>query len=1096
MVRSHAVEGMPVDLSPTPPKCEACILGKQTRTAVPKLREGERATAPLERIFVDLCGPMSIPSRTGRLYSMNIIDDFSSFVWSLPLHSKSDAFPSFRHWLTAVELHTSHRLKYIITDNGELTSNVMRDFCATKGILHLLTAPYTSAHNGRAERLHRTLMDKARAMRIACKAPPNIWDEFVATAAHLTNLTGSSANQGKTPYQLWHNRKPSLSHLREIGCRAFALIPGNNPKLLHRSVPCVLIGYAPNSKAYRLWDPFTDRIFNSYHVTFIERRELPSLPAPPTLTPAPPTSPHHLRQQAPPTHDQVTSHHVTFNPASSTNPAPLPSTSTLPLPPSLPLPSHPSLVTAPRQESNRNTVIPQVTNLNTVLPQESNCNTVIPPNINHNTHNILPQESNQNTVIPQERNRNTVIPQESNRNTVIPQESNRNTVIPQESNRNTVLPQDTVLSQHTFPSNNIPQLRLPQDQPHRPPALPPLPPAPSRLPVPRRSARIAALHPNTTSGDSAANISLHHFAPPDFSAAFLSEFAPLRDTHFLLPLELDFAHSCSSVGEALSALKYGATEITLDPNDDPLWRDAIASPEREYWVAGARDELKSLKDLTVFVLVPRAEIPKGQRPLKGKLVCKRKRDDVGNISRYKVRYVAKGFAQRYLIDYDKTTAPTARLESFRALLHIAATLDWDAQHFDIKTAFLHGVLPDSETVFMEQPPGFEEPGKEDWVWRLNKSLYGMKQASRIWNLTFHKTMEQLGFKRLVNEWCVYRRQTSTGTIIFAVHVDDIISIASSPDENATFKAQLARQWDISDLGAIKFALGIAITRDRASRTIHLSQHALIDRVVEQFGQSDAHPVDTPMVLGTKILRPDPTIPVTSDIQSWMDRTPYRSLVGTLNYIAVATRPDIAFVVGRLASVFDCYRPAHWDAAVRVVRYLKGTRLLNLELGGSNKIRPVSFSDSDYANCPDTSRSIGGYCLTLGSGMVSWASRKQQHATDSTCYAEYVAIHSTAAEILFLRQFLDGLDMPVFDATPLLCDNDSARQLTEDQKWHAKSKHFRVRYHTIRDLVNFDEVVVHGVPTADNTADIFTKALGPTAFARLRSSLGIRPSRVA
>jgi hypothetical protein len=94
--------------------------------------------------------------------------------------------------------------------------------------------------------------------------------------------------------------------------------------------------------------------------------------------------------------------------------------------------------------------------------------------------------------------------------------------------------------------------------------------------------------------------------------------------------------------------------------------------------------------LNVFVLVPRTDIPKGQRPLKGKLVCKRKRDDVGNISRYKVRYVVKGFAQRYLIDYDKTTAPTARLESFRALLHIAATLDWDVQHFDIKTAFLHG----------------------------------------------------------------------------------------------------------------------------------------------------------------------------------------------------------------------------------------------------------------------------------------------------------------------------------------------------------------------------------------------------------------------
>ena len=123
-------------------------------------------------------------------------------------------------------------------------------------------------------------------------------------------------------------------------------------------------------------------------------------------------------------------------------------------------------------------------------------------------------------------------------------------------------------------------------------------------------------------------------------------------------------------------------------------------------------------------------------------------------------------------------------------MHIAAILDWDIQHFDIKTAFLHGVLPNTETVFVEQPPGFEEPGKSDWVWKLNKSLYGMKQASRIWNITFHKVIANLGFKRLPNEWCVYRRKTSSGTTIFAVHVDDIINILSSHTKNKLFKSEL------------------------------------------------------------------------------------------------------------------------------------------------------------------------------------------------------------------------------------------------------------------------------------------------------------------
>jgi len=179
----------------------------------------------------------------------------------------------------------------------------------------------------------------------------------------------------------------------------------------------------------------------------------------------------------------------------------------------------------------------------------------------------------------------------------------------------------------------------------------------------------------------------------------------------------------------------------------------------------------------------------------------------------------------------------SRLESFRAILHIAAALDWDIQQFDIKTAFLNGVLPDSETMFMAQPPGFEEPGQEDWVWQLLKSIYGMKQASRIWNQTFNNTITNMGFIRLPCEWCVYRRTTATGTVIFAVHVDDIISAASSVEEHARFKAELRSHWEISDLGAAKFALGIAITRDRPTRTLSLSSSTIRCLITPRFHAS-------------------------------------------------------------------------------------------------------------------------------------------------------------------------------------------------------------------------------------------------------------------
>ena len=237
-----------------------------------------------------------------------------------------------------------------------------------------------------------------------------------------------------------------------------------------------------------------------------------------------------------------------------------------------------------------------------------------------------------------------------------------------------------------------------------------------------------------------------------------------------------------------------------------------------------------------------------------------------------------------------------RLASFRSILHIAAILDWDIQHVDIKTAFLHGILPELETVFMEQPPGFKTAGKEDWVMKLIKSLYGMKQASYIWNRTFHKALTALGFKRLVCECCVYIWCSLSATTIFAVHIDDIIFTSSSPNECKLFKAQLRKHWEISDLGTAKFVLSITIECDCADHSICLSQTVLIDCIVKQFGQMDAHPIDTPMVARLQIVCPDKSIPVTEPVASWIQCMPYCSLVSTLNYLAVATQRTLLLLL--------------------------------------------------------------------------------------------------------------------------------------------------------------------------------------------------------
>jgi hypothetical protein len=169
----------------------------------------------------------------------------------------------------------------------------------------------------------------------------------------------------------------------------------------------------------------------------------------------------------------------------------------------------------------------------------------------------------------------------------------------------------------------------------------------------------------------------------------------------------------------------------------------------------------------------------------------------------------------------------------------------------------------------------------------------------------------------------------------------------------------------------------------------------------------------------------------------MERTPYRSLIGSLMYIAIGTRPDIAYAVGRLASFLDCYRPEHWQAAIRVLRYLKGTRSLALRLSGQNSLCLVGYSDSDYANCPNTSRSVGGYCFSLGLGMISWSSRKQLMVIDSSCYAKYIALHEASHKAVFLRELLEEIDFSPTGPTPIHCDNNAASILSEDHLWHPR-----------------------------------------------------------
>jgi len=557
----------------------------------------------------------------------------------------------------------------------------------------------------------------------------------------------------------------------------------------------------------------------------------------------------------------------------------------------------------------------------------------------------------------------------------------------------------------------------------------------------------------------------------------------------ILDPEVDFVAFCEAY-----TVELASPLINPRNPDEPTFHEAMNSPNSDKWILGIQDELKSLRDMGVYKLVPRSDIPTGRKVLRGKWVLLLKRDENGNPVRHKARFVVKGFEQVFGQDYVDTTSPTTRMESVRLLLNIAATKDWDIQQIDVKTAFLYGLLPPDEVQYLEQPESFAEPGKEDWVWCLQRGLYGMKQSGRIWNKTMHKAMLNWGFRRLHADPCVYYRVTPLGTVLSAVHVDDFLIVSSSPEASRSFKEELKSLWTISDLGEARFCMGIAITRDRANCFVSISQTALIDCIILQFGQTDADPISTPMdpSVAKSLTRPSPSDPPLSDADSLeLARIPYRSLVGSLMYLAVGTRPDISFAVAHLCQFLDCYRHAHWNAAIRVVRYLKGTRLLTLTLGGDPELDLVGFSDSSHADCPDTARLTMGYCFSVGGAIFTWSSHCQKTVSNSSCEAEYIALSEASREALWLCQFLREIHLLKQSPTILLCDNNGAKALSSDLTHHSRSKHIDVHHHFICECVEDGSLTIWHVPGHDNVADIFTKALPCPDFTRLRPYLGLR-----
>lgn len=512
-----------------------------------------------------------------------------------------------------------------------------------------------------------------------------------------------------------------------------------------------------------------------------------------------------------------------------------------------------------------------------------------------------------------------------------------------------------------------------------------------------------------------------------------------------------------------------AMAVILEPT---TYAEAMASPYANEWSQAMDEEMRSHAVNGTWTLVKR---PQNGRILDCRWIYKVKYNSDGSVQRFKARLVVKGYRQREGIDYDETFATVCRHESIRLLLALATQLQLYMKQFDVKTAFLHGEL--KETIFMSQPEGYEVG---NWVLRLIRSLYGLKQSPRCWSKKFCAFLRKFKLRPLSCDSCVYIGSWNGEIFWLIIYVDDGLLMSRLAEAVDYLLQQIQATFEITVSEPSSF-VGFEIHR-LPDGGLLLNQHAYIEAALARFNMQDCRPLSVPLQPGTQLL----------PVDCQREKYPYQQLVGTLIFLSNLTRPDISFAVSKLAQFMNGHDSSHWEAAKKVLRYLQGTKTFGLRYSPVEDVQLSGYTDSDYAGDQIQRKSTGGFAFFLGNSLISWSSQKQPLVALSSTEAEYVALGTAARETVWLRRFLEELGFPQQTPTPIYVDNQSAIKLAKNPEFHKRTKHIQVRYHYTRELVEEGIIELRYIPTADQRADILTKPLLKTKHSEMLRNLQLGP----
>lgn len=1054
-----------------PSLCHPCCMNLQNRDSFG--HDDRRATRPLELVHFDMSGP-HIPGVDGQRYFALFVDDYSRRVWTFftAKRSAEDIKAIIQEFLNEAHSETHHRVTRMHSD-GEFKHAVYMNFLSEKGIHQTFTEPYTPQHNARAERVMRTIKGPARTMIAAAKLPVAYWPFAVQHAGWIRNRVGHRSLNNVSPWERWTGEKPDLSRARVFGCIAFPMLqegqrePGS---WAPRARAGVYLGESRISGCHIFWIPDAAKNpVNAREAKFDEGRvwvwkgseearlaqlaEFDEEWYPPMLKPSFDTTP--------------------------------------PMETQVPNPSYEAPLGMPYD--------PTPTDEDDLHPQARPGSPLQPPT-----------QVQSQTSVPM------VVENVSPRVNLTDTQSTTPTV---SSSVGTGVPQDTI------PQDSIPR-DIEQEDPVTPPreATPgPLePPQAPQKPrygeaVPRRGIPRELKNLLTGAGwnldgkrsDTGQAKLVGHPSEIREALRYLedtrnelyrcakaypdSEEAQAHQQELMLrSVAMEVFQEELTPAETTKILSSRANEYVntkISVNGQPVGEaEAARHPDWPHWLEAMKIEMDSLWTMGTFKVV---DLPKGANLVGCKWVLVLKRDKEGNPIKWKARLVAQGFTQEYSVDYEETFSPVVRLDALRAILSFAVDQGHCIKLMDVASAYLNG--KNQYPIYMKQPSGFHV-GEKHQVLLLLRALYGLKASGREWYLNLKQTLCEAQFEQADADPCVFTHQRGVTLVIY---VDDLFVVSYDMPTQEWAINLLMSKYSMTVSTTNSAFIGVAMD-PHMDGGFRLHQEFYIASVLGKFGCLGSQMSTSPMATGVTLTKWD-------GVATDGAKHSFLVMIGSFLWIAMVTRPDIAFVVCTLARFSSNPSPDHFKAAYHLGRYLNKTIHLGLDfmqkVDGPRGV--LVFSDANFAADLDQRRSTSGWVITVNGRAVSWGSKLQPIVAHSTLDAEFIALSFASTHGIIINNLLiqafkyftgeDGIQ-PTYhvqpEPLPVLCDNTAAVKNAHEDLVASKIKHIDIKYKIVKDYQRRKVVNVMLINTTQNAADVLTKPLFGQALDEARRKLGL------